>query len=91
MNPIEQEGTYPLPEAQVDRFMLKVVLDYPTPAEEAENHPAEHVAGVPEGEPRADAGRHHPSPPCGEGCVHGRKIEKYIVDITFATRRPGGL
>src|SRR4030081_3382804 len=33
-NPLEQEGTYPLPEAQVDRFMLKVIVDYPTPAEE---------------------------------------------------------
>ncbi len=33
-NPIEQEGTYPLPEAQVDRFMLKVVIDYPTRADE---------------------------------------------------------
>src|SRR5690606_23638880 len=33
-NPIEQEGTYPLPEAQVDRFMLKVIIDYPTKAEE---------------------------------------------------------
>lgn len=35
-NPIEQEGTYQLPEAQMDRFMLKDVLDYPTPAEETE-------------------------------------------------------
>ena len=33
-NPIESEGTYPLPEAQVDRFMLKVLVDYPTPTEE---------------------------------------------------------
>ena len=33
-NPIESEGTYPLPEAQVDRFMLKVLIDYPTPTEE---------------------------------------------------------
>ncbi len=37
-NPIEQEGTYPLPEAQVDRFMLKVVINYPTKEEEKQNH-----------------------------------------------------
>ena len=39
-NPIEQEGTYPLPEAQVDRFMLKVIIDYPTKSEEQSYHPA---------------------------------------------------
>ena len=38
-NPIEQEGTYPLPEAQVDRFMLKVIIDYPKLEEEKNNHP----------------------------------------------------
>ena len=55
-NPIEQEGTYPLPEAQMDRFMLKDVLDYPSPAEEAEvlrridsgifTHHSEPVVGI---------------------------------------------
>ena len=40
-NPIEQEGTYPLPEAQVDRFMLKVVIDYPKLEEEKAYHPPE--------------------------------------------------
>ena len=37
-NPVEQEGTYPLPEAQVDRFMLKVMIDYPKKEEEKNNH-----------------------------------------------------
>jgi MoxR-like ATPase len=41
MNPIEQEGTYPLPEAQTDRFMLKVVLDYPAQGGGEAHHPAE--------------------------------------------------
>ncbi len=45
-NPIEQEGTYPLPEAQLDRFMFRLILDYPTPSEEAEVIRRKHVGEV---------------------------------------------
>jgi MoxR-like ATPase len=89
MNPIEQEGTYPLPEAQTDRFMLKVVLDYPRKEEEkaivrqntraAERPRVQKVVGP-------------------QDIVHARrlvrevymdeKIEQYIVDIVHATRKP---
>jgi MoxR-like ATPase len=87
-NPIEQEGTYPLPEAQVDRFMLKVVIGYPSKEEEKRII-------------RMNIGEHYPSPTrilSPEDIVKARsvvrevymdeKIEKYIVDIVFATRNP---
>ena len=88
MNPIEQEGTYPLPEAQVDRFMLKVVLDYPSREEEqkiirlnmAQEFPKVNPVLTPEDILQA---RH-----VVKDVYMDEKIEKYIVDITFATRRP---
>lgn len=88
MNPIEQEGTYPLPEAQVDRFMLKVVLDYPSPAEEqkiirlnmAQEFPKVNPVLTPDDIIQA---RH-----VVKDVYMDEKIEKYIVDIIFATRRP---
>ncbi len=87
-NPIEQEGTYPLPEAQVDRFMLKVVISYPNKDEESliirQNLAKEF--------PSADQVLGH------EAIIRARevvkevymdeKIEKYIIDIVFATRQP---
>ncbi len=88
-NPIEQEGTYPLPEAQVDRFMLKVVLDYPKKEEEKlivrQNvrgaFPEVKAVVKPEDVIRArDLVRE---------VYLDEKIEQYIVDIVFATRRPG--
>jgi MoxR-like ATPase len=87
-NPIEQEGTYPLPEAQVDRFMLKVVIDYPKKDEEqmiirhnlAQTFPQPSAIIKP-----ADIVR-------ARGIVKDvymdEKIERYIVDIVFATRFP---
>lgn len=88
MNPIEQEGTYPLPEAQVDRFMLKVVLDYPTPQEEqkiirlnlASEFPKVNQVLTPED--ILEARR------VVKEVYMDEKIEKYIVDIVFSTRRP---
>ena len=88
-NPIEQEGTYPLPEAQVDRFMLKVVVTYPKKEEEKliirMNNSGEFPKGSPVMKP--------------EDIVRARsvvrdvymdeKIERYIVDIVYATRTPG--
>jgi len=88
-NPIEQEGTYPLPEAQIDRFMLKIKITYPNPAEELEiiNRMAhtEKEMGV--------------KPVVGpEDIIRSRrvvdeiyideKLKKYIIDLTFSTRYP---
>ncbi|MCG8582901.1 MAG: MoxR family ATPase [Bacteroidales bacterium] len=87
-NPIEQEGTYPLPEAQVDRFMLKLVLDYPKKDEEqmiirhnlAKTFPKASTILKPEDIIRARQ--------VVKDVYMDEKIEKYIVDITFATRYP---
>lgn len=87
-NPVEQEGTYPLPEAQLDRFMLKVVIGYPSRTEEREI--MERMAGEP------------PPPPAPiitpDQIIQARqavqsvyvddKIKDYILDIIFATREP---
>jgi MoxR-like ATPase len=88
-NPIEQEGTYPLPEAQVDRFMLKLKIGYPTPAEEREimdrntgsvTVKIEKVVG-PEDIIRArDVVR---------SIYVDEKVKDYIVNIIFASREPG--
>ena len=88
-NPIEQEGTYPLPEAQVDRFMLKVVVKYPKKEEEklimrmnnsGEGLPKPNVVIKPEDIVRARK--------VVRDVYMDEKIEKYIVDIVFATRNP---
>jgi len=90
-NPLEQEGTYPLPEAQVDRFLMKVVVGYPTRAEE-QLIIRQNVQGL-------------GSPPVNQvvsvqEIVNARnmvrdiymdeKVEQYILDIVFATRDPAG-
>ncbi len=87
-NPIEQEGTYPLPEAQVDRFMFKLLIDYPSPSEEKQimqrigfDAPATVEAVLTPGQIEA---------------IHGlinavymdEKLRDYIVDLVFATRKP---
>ena len=87
-NPIEQEGTYPLPEAQVDRFMLKIVIDYPERGEEL-NILRQHTGGV------------IPNPQAvvePESIFRARevlreiyidpRIEDYILNLVFATRNP---
>jgi MoxR-like ATPase len=88
-NPIEQEGTYPLPEAQVDRFMLKVTITYPNMEEEhqilkrmsftGKPNDASAVVG-PQDILRARA--------VVDEIYMDEKIEKYILDIVFATREP---
>jgi MoxR-like ATPase len=87
-NPIEQEGTYALPEAQVDRFLMKVVLDYPTFEDEVqivdiasrENHAHPSLSKVVElrslGALRAQAQQLHTDP----------KVDRYIVSLVHATR-----
>ncbi len=88
MNPIEQEGTYPLPEAQVDRFMLKVIITYPS--KEEEQHIIRQQLAMEKKVPKQVL---HPDEIMrARNCVHDvyldEKIEKYIVDLVFATRYP---
>ena len=87
-NPIEQEGTYPLPEAQVDRFMLKVVIDYPS-LEEEKLIIRENLAGsLPEIKPVIDAQEIISARDVVRQVYIDEKIEQYIADIVFATRYP---
>ncbi|MBP7555565.1 MAG: MoxR family ATPase [Chitinophagaceae bacterium] len=89
-NPLEQEGTYPLPEAQVDRFIMKVVVGYPKMHEEQliirqnvqglEVPPVKQVVSVQEVMNARDLTRQ---------IYMDEKIEQYILDIVFATRTPG--
>lgn len=87
-NPIEQEGTYPLPEAQVDRFLLKVIIGYPTKEEEKIivrqniNGTREHVEPLLRPEEIVEVQK------IVEQIYLDEKIERYIVDIVFATRFP---
>lgn len=88
-NPIEQEGTYPLPEAQVDRFMLKIVLGYPNKEEELEiikrmAHSDSEIEVNPQVNPQ-DIIR---ARKVVDEIYIDEKIHKYIVDIVFATREP---
>lgn len=87
-NPIEQEGTYPLPEAQVDRFMLKVVIDYPT-LEEEKMIIRENLAGnMPEVKPVVGVDEIIKARQTVQQVYIDEKIEQYIADIVFATRYP---
>ena len=87
-NPIEQEGTYPLPEAQVDRFMLKVKIDYPSQQDEREiirrniSGDAPSVSAVVSTEEILRARQ------VVQKVYMDEKIEQYILDIVFATRNP---
>lgn len=88
-NPIEQEGTYPLPEAQTDRFLLKVVIGYPS-KEEEKAIIRQNIHGVLD--PITPVVR--PEDILEVQKIVGKiyideKIENYIVDIVFATRQPG--
>ena len=87
-NPIEQEGTYPLPEAQVDRFMLKVVIDYPT-LEEEKLIIRENLAGsMPTVTPVTSAQEILDARKVVGQVYIDEKIERYIADIVFASRYP---
>jgi MoxR-like ATPase len=88
-NPVEQEGTYPLPEAQMDRFMLKVVIGYPTKEDErriitsniqAQGMPKPNAVLKPEDIVKART--------VVKDVYMDEKIERYIVDIVFASRFP---
>lgn len=87
-NPIEQEGTYPLPEAQVDRFMLKVIIDYPK-LEEEKLIIRQNINGDKfEVKPILKADEIIEARKVVRQVYLDEKIEKYIVDIVFATRYP---
>lgn len=87
-NPIEQEGTYPLPEAQVDRFMLKVVIDYPS-LDEEKKIIRENLAGtLPEIHAVTGADEILKARAVVREVYIDEKIEQYIADIVFATRYP---
>lgn len=87
-NPIEQEGTYPLPEAQVDRFMLKVVIDYPK-LEEEKLIIRQNISGTKfEVKPILKAEEILEARKVVRQVYLDEKIERYIVDIVFATRYP---
>lgn len=87
-NPIEQEGTYQLPEAQVDRFMLKVIIDYPTLEEEKKIMRENLVGGLPQVMPVTTAEEIMRAREVVNQVYIDEKIELYIADIVFATRYP---
>ncbi len=88
-NPIEQEGTYPLPEAQVDRFMLKVVIDYPSKSEE-QAIIRQNVMGLtqPMINPVVSVSEILNARELVRQVYMDEKVENYIIDIVFATRNP---
>ena len=87
-NPVEQEGTYQLPEAQVDRFMLKVIISYPT-VEEEKLIIRENLAGkMPEVTPVVTAEEILKAREIVKQVYIDEKIEQYIADLVFATRYP---
>lgn len=87
-NPIEQEGTYPLPEAQVDRFMLKVVINYPNKEEERQIINQNLLKQFPETSPILKPEDILNARKVVKDVYMDEKIQKYIVDIVFATREP---
>ncbi len=88
-NPLEQEGTYPLPEAQLDRFMIKVKVDYPTPEEELkilqQHLSPEQIALDPV---EVDTTFLKQARKTAQKVYLDPKIQRYIVDLIYATRRP---
>ncbi len=87
-NPIEQEGTYPLPEAQVDRFMLKVVINYPKKEEEKQIINQNLLKQFPETSTILKPEDIVKAREVVKDVYMDEKIQKYIVDIVFATREP---
>jgi MoxR-like ATPase len=88
-NPIEQEGTYPLPEAQVDRFMLKLKLDYPSPDEEREILDRMGGPQVPHANTVLDLSRLSAVREAMQAIYVDDKIKDYVVRLVHATRDPG--
>ena len=87
-NPVEQEGTYPLPEAQVDRFMLKTVIDYPTLEDEQLIVRSNLSATQAKVNPVVTTKQIITAQETVRSVYMDEKIEKYILDLVFATRYP---
>lgn len=88
-NPVEQEGTYPLPEAQVDRFMLKLKIGYPSEAEELEIMRRMAKTGdKPTVEPVIDSDQILEARNVVNEIYTDEKVEKYIISLIFASRNP---
>ncbi len=88
-NPIEQEGTYPLPEAQVDRFMLKIKVGYPSREEERSIMDRMATSTVPPVKPLISPEKIIDARKVVDDIYIDEKIKDYIIDIVFATREPG--
>jgi len=88
-NPIEQEGTYPLPEAQIDRFLLKIKITYPEKYEEKEIMEQIAVSGEPEIKAVVNPKAIIRARELSKKIYIDDKIKDYILDIVFATRKPG--
>ena len=87
-NPVEQEGTYPLPEAQVDRFMLKVIIDYPNKTDELQIVRAQVSGTTNTIKPVVTTAQVIKAQKAAREVYMDEKIEKYIIDLIFATRYP---
>lgn len=87
-NPVEQEGTYPLPEAQVDRFMLKVIIDYPNKTDEQQIVRAQVSGATNTIKPVITTTQVIKAQKAVREVYMDEKIEKYIIDLIFATRYP---
>ena len=87
-NPVEQEGTYPLPEAQVDRFMLKTVIDYPSLEDEQLIVRSNLSASQAKVKPVVTTKQIITAQETVRSVYMDEKIEKYILDLIFATRYP---
>ena len=87
-NPVEQEGTYPLPEAQVDRFMLKTVIDYPKMEDERVIMKQSLMGNYDKINPVVSVEQIKRAQEAVKEVYMDEKIEKYILDIVFATRYP---
>ena len=87
-NPIEQEGTYPLPEAQVDRFMMKLKITYPQRDEERTIMERVTGDGLPEIDSVIGPARLKTAQEVTRGIYLDEKVKNYILDIVFATREP---
>ena len=88
-NPIDQEGTYPLPEAQVDRFMLKVVVEYPERSEEREIIDRMTSGDRPDVQPVVDSQYILSAREIVRQVYVDEKIKDYVLDLVLATRNPG--
>jgi len=88
-NPIEQEGTYPLPEAQVDRFMMKVIVDYPKPNEERVLLDRMTGAALPQVNPIINPAQILRAREIVRQVYVDEKIKNYVLNLVLTTRHPG--